>query len=108
MDEIKKTDRTNKFDSRRAATRLANLGYRIYGWDVEWRMRSGEAIEPPETVVLKLEEILAKKRTTKKGKVVLLAHDVMFRESVGGKTLLEQLIAILTKKGHGMSFISEY
>ncbi len=60
---------------------LSQEGYFIYGWDVEWHFkhRSGHPVESSELLAARIEALYRRGHTARQGKVVLLAHDFMFR-----------------------------
>lgn len=98
----------NDLASGAAADLLAAEGYVIYGWDVEWRMRQGSPAQTPEEVHNEITTALESGRTRKANKVIVLAHDVMFRASRGNRTKLATLIDLLKGDGHTFEFVSEY
>lgn len=80
--------------SERVSTLLAGTGYHIFGWDEEWhRNGSSDPIESPNTIVTNIKAKLQNPGSTKlPNKVVLLTHDMMFRQSRGTKVQLTQLL----------------
>lgn len=102
------TDPTNGKDSAAAADKLAKAGYRIYGWDEEWAMKSGRPVGTAEQVVARIKAKLDAGRTAKKGHVVVLMHDIMFRASKGDRTKLERLVDLLQAAGHSFAFMSAF
>ncbi len=62
---------------------LSREGFFIYGWDVEWHFdhHSGHPIESPEALAARIEGLYRRGHPAQHGKVVLLAHDFMFRNS---------------------------
>lgn len=95
-------------DSGPAADLLHNNGYALYGWDVEWNMRSGLPSESVDSVMKKIAHCHTHQRAKKPGHIVLLMHDTMFRASKGGRTKLEEFVAALEKTAYETAFISEY
>lgn len=95
-------------DSGPAANKLAQNGFKIYGWDVEWRMSQGRPVESADEMISKVAKILKSKGTQKVDKVILLTHDVMFRTSTGGRPKLETFIDKLKAAGHSMDFVTNY
>jgi peptidoglycan/xylan/chitin deacetylase (PgdA/CDA1 family) len=84
-----------------AADDLNKLGYRIFGWDLEWQ-HNGETGIPLQSVNAILESIGSKLRegkTVMKNHLVLLAHDEMFRNG-WEESELKQLILRLKEKGN--------
>jgi peptidoglycan/xylan/chitin deacetylase (PgdA/CDA1 family) len=95
-------------DSGAAADLLHKNGYRLYGWDVEWRMDGGVSVESADEMISKIDHHVKAGKLAKAGKVILLTHDVMFRESKGGKIKLERLIDKLKASGYSMDFVTNY
>ena len=108
LPSINRNDPANGGDSGKAADLLAKNGFRIYGWDVEWRMAKGAPVESPDQIAKAIADAVAKKTTRKPGKVIVLTHDVMFRASKSGKVKLESLVDKLKAAGHTMDFASNY
>ncbi len=87
---------------------LAKEGFYIYGWDVEWHYGSkGKKIAKAESLVKRVERIYKKGRTAKKHKVVLLAHDFMFRDKYS-VTQLKKFIQIMKTNGWKFETIDHY
>jgi peptidoglycan/xylan/chitin deacetylase (PgdA/CDA1 family) len=102
-------DPDNGQDSRAAAELLFGAGFRIYGWDVEWHMTpKGEPIDTPLWVYRKINFMRTFWLTEGLFEVVLLTHDVMFKDSTGGKAKLAQLIDMLQGAGYTFDFISNF
>ena len=108
----KKDDRGIKKRQRRIEKRdydaLAKDGFFIYGWDVEWHFdRRGKMTTDAQKLADRIEAVYKRGRTIKKGKVVLLAHDFMFRtkESVSE---LRKFIKILKNRGWRFEKIDKY
>jgi peptidoglycan/xylan/chitin deacetylase (PgdA/CDA1 family) len=89
---------------------VAREGYFIYGWDVEWSFshKSGKPMWSAEKMVQKINSRYRNGRLAKKGKVILLAHDFMFRDKFGGKKELRKLITLLKKSGWKFETIKNY
>jgi len=68
---------------------LMNRGYQIYGWDVEWNFNhhTGKPSYGVETILKKIESKYKQGDMTKKGKIILLSHDYMFRGEEGADKL---------------------
>lgn len=92
-----------------AAGLLAEKGYKIFGWDVEWKYDSSDN-SPLQTIDELIEEIdnLSDCSTTfTKGHIVLLMHDQMFAK-INEKNDLKELITQLKKKGYSFNYLTEY
>ena len=105
---IIETAPTNGSDSGKAANLLAQNGFNIIGWDLEWRMtKKGIAVETPQQMLDKVKKMQTGGTKGKNG-IVILTHDVMFKKSSGGRLKLEQFISLLKSSGFKMDFISKY
>lgn len=95
-------------DSGPAANNLTQNGFKVYGWDVEWRMSNGRPVESADEMISKVANILKSKGTQKNDKVIVLTHDTMFRASTGGRPKLESFIEKLKTAGYSMDFVTNY
>jgi len=89
---------------------VAREGYFIYGWDIEWRFshKTGRPLWSAKKMARKINRCYRKGRVAQKGKLVLLAHDFMFRSRFNGKEELKQLIALLRESGWKFETIKSY
>ena len=119
---IVRTDPANGADSAGAAGLLARHGYRVFGWDVEWR-RTGRgsstgAGHPDQRAADLVREIAAglggTGGTQTPDKCIVLMHDTMFRASrsegagVTDRQQLVQLVQALKRAGYGFDFMANY
>jgi hypothetical protein len=74
LGSVSRNDHNN---GRESADTLAANGYRVYGWDLEWRRKAGHGIttHSGEAMLELVGEMLEKKRTFVPGCLVLLLHD---------------------------------
>ncbi len=88
---------------------LYSKGYRIYGWDVEWRIQSttGVPVQPLNEVFNRVRNFMNNKSSMRPNNVVLLMHDDMF-QTRKGKQLLLQLLDSLQKQDYKFEFIENY
>jgi peptidoglycan/xylan/chitin deacetylase (PgdA/CDA1 family) len=88
---------------------LMDNGYQIYGWDIEWKFNhhTGNPSYGVDTIVKKIERKYARGKMTKKGKMILLAHDYMFRGKKG-ILILRALIHKLKEKDWKFKTLDEY
>ncbi len=77
-------------------TALSNRGYQIYGWDIEWQFNhsTGKLAYNADRMISRINTLYRSKRLAGAGKMVLLAHDAMFRTQ-NGLQQLRELIQIL-------------
>lgn len=101
---IRKTDG----DSGAAADLLAEDGFHLYGWDVEWPMRNGHVARAPAAVLDSVKAALDGGITRRPGHAVLLMHDVMFRASTGGRPELERFCDLLRGSGLETATMASY
>lgn len=89
-------------------TKLAEHGFVIYGWDVEWGKNEMEGIlESPRRVAARVKRRFNTGVSVKPGKVVLLMHDHHFH----GKYRIDKiqtLIHILRQEEYVFDFIENY
>jgi peptidoglycan/xylan/chitin deacetylase (PgdA/CDA1 family) len=84
-------------------------GYKVFGWDVEWRLNSqtGAPSIPLETVYGRIVNYMNNKSSKEPNNVVFLTHDDMF-QTTQGKKLLSILIDKLIAKGYKFEFMEDY
>jgi len=89
---------------------VADAGYLIYGWDIEWGYdpKSGKPLWHAEHMVKKINRFYRENKMQKPGKLVLLAHDWMFFNRFRGKEELHTLIHLLKKSGWRFDTIDHY
>src|SRR5690606_25300561 len=78
FDEVRRVDLAS---GTQAADLLAVNGFRIYGWDVEWRINglTGEPVQTVDEVYTRINNRLGNKSTLIPNNLVLLMHDDMFQ-----------------------------
>lgn len=93
-----------------AAALLAEKGYKIFGWDVEWKYDSKNYI-PQQTIDELIEEIENACNTSSgtftANHVVLLMHDQMFAKKVDDNDL-SRLIEKLKAAGYTFEYLRSY
>lgn len=105
-------DNERKIDIANAAPTADSLfkdGYKIFGWDVEWRINgvNGTTTTPLETVYNRLVNFMNNKSSKEPNNVVFLMHDDMFQTRAGQK-LLNELVDKLIAKGYKFEFMEDY
>ncbi len=105
-DDVRRIDLQN---SSSTADLLHTNGYKIFGWDVEWRIHSltGMPVQPLGEVYNRIRNYMNNKSSMKPNNVVLLMHDDMF-QTQKGKQLLVQLIDSLQKQDYRFEFMEDY
>lgn len=93
-----------------AADLLAENGFEIYGWDMEWfhDPKTAEPVGSAEEIFLQIERHLDRGRTFTRGHLVLLCHDEMFQKD-WEETELKQLIELLeTREDYEFAWLKHY
>jgi len=90
-------------------TALSNRGYQIYGWDIEWRFdhSTGNPSYGADQMASRIAALYRRQSVVKPGKIVLLAHDYMFRTQSGLQKLRE-LVQILKADAWKFETISDF
>lgn len=92
-----------------AYDKVAQAAYKIFGWDVEWRFdKVGRPTQNPYEVVKEMEFSVKHGRNRKKGKVILLSHDIMFGDNYDGINNLTTFIKLLKKNGWVFDSLDNY
>lgn len=83
--------------------------YKVYGWDVEWRINSltGVPVQSLNGTFQKMRNFLNNKSSQTPNNVVLLMHDDMF-QTKNGRQLLANLIDSLKKENYQFEFMEDY
>ena len=89
-----------------AAKLLAEKGYKIFGWDIEWKYDSKDN-SPQQTIDELLEEIKNASATFTENHIVLLMHDQMFGK-INDKNDLAKLIEKLRENDFSFEYLSDY
>lgn len=76
-----------------AANLLAENGYKIYGWDIEWQhnAKDGTPVQSVDQMLKEIETRVENGNTFTKGHIVVLIHDEMFQKK-WEESELKQLI----------------
>ena len=96
---INNKGRTDLPDANAVADSLAAKGYSIFGWDLEWRYRSGSCreVQTSEYLLKEIESLLSNKKAFFNNNIIILAHDPTFR-CVYNQRQLELFIREIKKK----------
>jgi len=105
-DDVRKIDLKNGSTT---ADMLHKNGYRIFGWDVEWRLNSitGVPVQPQEATLSHIHNFMNNKSSMVPNNVVFLMHDDMFQTKKGQQEL-SALIDALKKDGYQFEFMQDY
>lgn len=92
-----------------SAELLAENGYNVFGWDIEWNYDAKD-YTPKQTVeelIEEIEKLYANKKTFTPDHVILLTHDQMFANK-NAKNDLASLIEKLKAAGFTFEYLSSY
>lgn len=92
-----------------SAELLAENGYKVFGWDIEWKYNA-QNYTPKQSIDELIEEIEDCYNTNKAftpNHIVLLMHNQMFGK-VNGSNDLGKLITKLQKSGYTFEYLSSY
>lgn len=107
------TDEFRRFDGqsgRKTAEMLYDKGYKIYGWDVEWRMNGATAapVESVSTTYRSIKSYLNNHYTLYANNAVLLMHDDMFQTRKGQKLLGDLIDSLKQHEDYRFEFMADY
>lgn len=107
FDDVRRVDLSS---GSHAADLLGANGYRIYGWDVEWKINglTGNPVQTVNEVYQRIQNMLSNKSTLKANNVVLLMHDDMFQNRKGQALLTGLIDSLKQHKDYKFEFISKY
>lgn len=106
-------DDVKQFDLKSGSATAKKLfadGYKIFGWDVEWRINSlsGVPVQSFDSTLGKMRNMLNNPNIAQEpNNAVLLMHDDMF-QTKNGRKLLSDLIDSLIKDGYQFEFMEDY
>ncbi|MBE8721001.1 hypothetical protein C4F40_09730 [Sphingobacterium sp. Ka21] len=105
-DDVRKIDLQSGSST---ADLLYTNGYKIYGWDVEWRIHglTGKPIQSVGEIYHRIRNFMNNKSSLTPNNVVLLMHDDMFQNKKG-QLLLTALIDSLKREDYQFDFIEDY
>lgn len=92
------------------ADMLYEKGYKIYGWDIEWRMNgySGVPEQSVDEIYNRVKNYINNKSSLFPNNVVLLMHDDMFRHKKGQQLLVNLLDSLQQHKDYSFEHIRDY
>lgn len=93
-----------------SADLLAANGYKVVGWDLEWRHdpKTGYPIQSVDDLVASIEALLNDERCFTPGHVVILMHDEMFRKNWEGNELKQLIERLKNETGYIFGHMSSY
>ncbi|MGM1429488.1 polysaccharide deacetylase family protein [Sphingobacterium lactis] len=107
FDDVRRIDLTS---GQQTADMLGVNGYRIYGWDVEWKINglSGKPVQSVDEMYRRIRNMLGNKSTLKPNNIVLLMHDDMFQNKKGQQLLSSLIDSLKQHKDYKFDFIADY
>ncbi|MGA9238729.1 polysaccharide deacetylase family protein [Robiginitalea sp.] len=93
-----------------AADLLAENGFDIYGWDMEWfhDPKTAEPVGSAEEVFHQIEHHLDRGRTFTRDHLILLCHDEMFREDWEESELKKLIELLKTREDYEFARLKHY
>ncbi len=107
--QIGESKKNHKQTGATSAQLLADNGYKVFGWDVEWKYDPKD-YSPKQTIeelIKEIETIYNSSRTFVAGHVVILMHDQMFNK-IKDNNNLGELIGKLKESGFSFEYLSSY
>ncbi|WP_437919747.1 polysaccharide deacetylase family protein [Sphingobacterium sp. LRF_L2] len=92
------------------ADMLYTNGYKIYGWDVEWKIHglTGKPIQSVHEIYTRICNYMNNKSSMEPNNVVLLMHDDMFQNKKGQQLLSSLIDSIQNNTDYKFEFIRDY
>jgi len=91
------------------ADTLALLGYRVFGWDIEWQTDSCGKMNRTATEMMKaVEQLLANRQAFTQGHVVVLLHDAMMESPWNDAQFRAFVDMIKAHGGYRLEHLSHY
>jgi len=93
-----------------AADSLQKAGFILIGWDLEWSLnpKSSNVSTTADNLIKKLDSLFENNKTRKAGKLVLLAHDRIFKNSYNSLQLSRLIEKLKNRKEYRLSWLSDY
>lgn len=85
-------------------------GYKIFGWDVEWKIHglTGKPIQTVDEIYTRLRNYMNNKSSMEPNNVVLLMHDDMFQSKYGQELLSHLIDTLKQNTDFSFEFMSNY
>lgn len=92
------------------ADMLYTNGYKIFGWDVEWKIHglTGKPIQSVHEIYTRIRNYMNNKSSMEPNNVVLLMHDDMFQNKKGQDLLSSLIDTIQTNTDYNFEFMRNY
>ncbi|MES2330679.1 MAG: polysaccharide deacetylase family protein [Bacteroidota bacterium] len=100
---------TDLVDANNAGDSLAAAGFRLFGWDLEWRCYPGtDTVQSAALIMHRIEKVTAAKNSFTPGHLVILCHEKMFACAHNKQELARLIRMINDKKGYRLQWLSKY
>lgn len=92
------------------ADMLYTNGYKIFGWDVEWKIHglTGKPIQSVHEIYTRIRNYMNNKSSMEPNNVVLLMHDDMFQNKKGQRLLSSLIDTIQNNTDYKFEFMQDY
>lgn len=91
------------------ADSLASLGYKIFGWDIEWQTDScGKMNRTADDIMLAIEHLLQSHQTFTPGHIVVLFHDAMMESPYNYQQFRAFIEKVKANKTYRLEHLSSY
>lgn len=92
------------------ADMLYTNGYKVFGWDVEWKIygASGKPVQSVHELYTRIRNYMDNKSSMEPNNVVLLMHDDMFQNRKGQQLLSTLIDTIQTTTDYKFEFMRDY
>lgn len=89
---------------------LYSNGYKVYGWDVEWRINgaTGVPVQSMKEIYTRIHNYMDNKSSMEPNNVVLLMHDDMFQHKKAQQLLTSLIDTIQNTTDYKFEFIRDY
>ncbi len=89
---------------------LYTNGYKIFGWDVEWKIHglTGKPIQSVHEIYTRIRNYMNNKSSMEPNNVVLLMHDDMFQNKKGQQLLSSLIDTIQNNTDYKFEFMQDY
>ncbi|NCI45243.1 polysaccharide deacetylase family protein [Sediminibacterium soli] len=93
-----------------AADMLAQKGFRLYGWDIEWahHPKDGSPVQSADEMAREIETRLEQGKTFTRDHIVVLIHDEMFRKKWEQSALKQLIDKLRSKPNYRFAHIRNY
>ncbi len=96
-------------DANASADSLKLYGYKIFGWDIEWRPDStGRVIDSANQILNKIKRIAERKNSFTPGNIVILCHDPILADTFNTSALSSFIRLVKVEGKFEFEYLSNY